>query len=832
MRVLSNLERAAELDPANEDYARQISERYTAASRWADLAGILSRRAEHVDDKGPRVAARKQLARLYGVELSDKDAARETWIKVLEDGEDREALERLLDDAIERSDPVDATALLRRMEALTTDPTERVQIAMREAEMQADDVGDVATAIAHYERILADLDPSCRPALQAIADLEEAADNLSSATGALERELAIVTELAQQGPIAARLARLYEQLGATKKAIGALDIVRKADPDDFDALSHLCELCEKDEDWPKVADLLAQRIEVEADEAEISILTKRLSRVLSDKLDRGDEALAVLSELAEQGDPSIRAAYVDLGDRLGWGGVVGEKLFAWWLPAKPGEERTEQLRGAFRRFIEVGRNEEAVKIAGELAKIKGGADRAMAEQLEELATRSNDVDALMVAHDLLTRDLTGPERAEELVRQAEARVATGAPKLEAMQHGEAGLSSVPPAEAEPLLARLAAIAPDASEIAGLYERQVSRCKVPADRDAAHARAAKVATEHALPDKAKSYFELAIAGTPSEETLVLIEQAAREGDQRARGESLRRALATAMAAGGQGARDGGRTRGALMRRAAAMVSAELNDQEQAFGWLGDALVSHVEPATLDAVEELARQLGDPARAEATLGRALGEVFDGPLVRLLLARRAKLRRDELGDRTGAAADLKKLHELSPSDQAVNDELSVLLKELGDYRGMVQLYEDQILRVQGRWMSARAGPRGEARGPDVGRGAQRRARGSGCVAPRAPDEARGSGGNRGARAREGEHAEEARRRLGKEANPVRSRTPPPPPKTRTPRSRCLPRDGPRRVGAWPQPPGARAEPRVEPRPATRRRGPNRSPELAELR
>ena len=78
-------------------------------------------------------------------------------------------------------------------------------------------------------------------------------------------------------------------------------------------------------------------------------------------------------------------------------------------------------------------------------------------------------------------------------------------------------------------------------------------------------------------------------------------------------------------------------------------------------------------------------------------------DGPLVRLLLGRRARLRRTELNDRAGAAADLKKLHDLSPSDATVMEELSALLTELGDYRGMVQLYEDQILR--GKDMSARA-------------------------------------------------------------------------------------------------------------------------------
>ena len=54
-------------------------------------------------------------------------------------------------------------------------------------------------------------------------------------------------------------------------------------------------------------------------------------------------------------------------------------------------------------------------------------------------------------------------------------------------------------------------------------------------------------------------------------------------------------------------------------------------------------------------------------------------------------------------GAAADLKKLHDLSPNEPAVMGELSSLLTELGDYRGMVQLYEDQILR--GKDMTTRA-------------------------------------------------------------------------------------------------------------------------------
>jgi hypothetical protein len=205
------------------------------------------------------------------------------------------------------------------------------------------------------------------------------------------------------------------------------------------------------------------------------------------------------------------------------------------------------------------------------------------------------------------------------------------------------------------------------------------------------------------DRARSFFEIALIGAPTEEVLGALEQAARETDEAAKSDRLRRTLATAMSAGGQGARDGGRSRGALLRRAATLAHRDLGDLDQAFAWLGDALIAHVEAPSLDALDELAHEVDNPRRAEETISRALAEVFDGPLVRQLLTRRSKIRREQLKDRAGAASDLRKLHDLSPSDQALMDELSSLLMDLGDYRSMVQVYEDQLLR--GKDMTARS-------------------------------------------------------------------------------------------------------------------------------
>ncbi len=700
--ALERLEEATEFDPLNDDYAGLLVARYNQADATDKLVAFLTKRGDRLTDRTKRIMIRREAATLCAARLQDKELARELWLKLLEDGDDREALERLIDDAVEREDHTEAATLLRRLGQNTVDKAEKARVALREAELLADGVGDIDTAISRYELILSDLDSTCRPALQAIADLQENRGSLAEAADALERELKLVADVQERGQIAARLARLYEKLEDPRNAIRALDLVRKADLEDFDALTRLCELCEITEQWGRVAELLVERIEIEADEQEVVELTTKLASILADKLDRGDEALGALTDLADQGEPSVRKAYIELGDKLGWKGIVASKLKEWWFDARHGAERTGALRGAFERFADVGRDADAVTVAIELVRTKG-ADRKLAEHLEELAVKTGDQDALAVAHEVLTREVQGPDRAHELVRQAEVRARAGTARQDAMQHGEQGLIFIPPHEAEPLLERLAALAAKPVDVIDLYERQVTRSKAPPDRVRALARAAQIASTRGQPERARGFFELALSGAPADETVTILEGAARDGDKFGGGDRLRRALCHALSQGGHGARDGGRTRANLLRRAATIAHRDLNDAEQAFTWLGDALVAHVDGLTLDMLESLGIDTGDPRRAEAALTHALSEVFDGPLVRQLLARRAKIRRDQLVEPVNAAADLKKLHDLSPTDQAVMDELAGLFMELNDYKSLVQLYEDQILR--GKDMNARA-------------------------------------------------------------------------------------------------------------------------------
>ncbi len=696
--AIAKLEQAAEIDPTSDAFAQALEEQYRKEGREADLVRFLLARADKLPDKPRRTGGRRAAADLQR-QLGDREGARESLLALLSDGDDAGALGQLVDDAIERGDHQEAVDFLRRLGAQAQTPDEKIDIALREAAMLAEQLDDVDGALARYESVVKDLGANpgghagLRIALHAIADLHEKRDDQPGVANALEREIPLA-DGEEKVTLAQRLAQLYEgPLDNPPAAIRALDIVHAADPEDFDAIARLQKLSEQVEDWPRVATLMQALIEVEGDEEEASRLTVRLAEILEGQLGRGDEALSALEKLADQGDAPCREAYVALGDKLGWKGIVATKLVA-WHESGIGPERNEALRSAFARFLEIGRDQDAARVAMEIARARG-ADRALAEKLEELATRLRDLDALSVSHDLLVKELSGPARAAELVRQAEAQVAAGIDPLEAMQHGESGLASVPPGEVEPLLTRLAALTQAPGHVVDLYERQVGRCRNPQDRLAALARAAQVAAERGANDRARSFFELALGGGVNEETLGALEGAARLGDEKAGGLGLRTTLADALAAGGQGSRDGGRTRGALLRRAATIAHRDLGDVDRAFGWLGDALITHVEDASLEALEALGTEIGALPRVEATLTRALEEVFDGPLVRKLLQRRARLRRDVLDDKKGAAVDLKKLHDLSPSDLDVMNELSALLLELGDHRGMIQLYEDQILR-----------------------------------------------------------------------------------------------------------------------------------------
>ncbi len=696
--ALACLKEALENNPAHDEVADRLERAYIEQNRHGELVSLLLSRAELSADLAKRVDMRKRAAFLQRDQLNDLEGMEQALLLVLEDEEDLDSLRVLANIAQEADDRPLAVAYLRRLEVVLGEDG-RSEVALRLAQLlEAED--DQEGALEQYLLAL-DADKDNVAILSAVADLQRALGDQEASASSYERLLGL-TSGDQKLATARCLADLQSDLDRTEAAIASYKIVLELDEDDLDAVDRVRDLAEKVGNWEDFAKYHAQLLEMEGDEDEASAMALRLSEVLATKLKKPSEALEALIPFARVGDAPCRIEYERLGDSLGRQAEVAESLVEWMQDAPAGPNRNAALRGAYDRFLEVKKNDRAIEVGLELVRMKGASEE-LAKSLEETATPAKNIEALQAAFGVLGRELSGPPRAEELVRQAEILAEAGLQPEDAVQHGEQALTSAGPDGAEPLLKRLAKIAGPKEGAIGVYERQVSRCKSPEDRVLALCRAAEVAATEGEEQRVKRFFEIALQTAGPGEPIDDIRARVRQADEKAGTKTLRKALCEVLATGGRGARDGGKSWASYLAKAASVSYQDLKDVEAAFGWLTKSLIAHAEEETLDLLEEIGAAEKTLNRVAEVIGLALEEVHDGPLVRMLLRRRYTLRSEKLDDETGAAEDLKKLYDLSPADTEIAEKLEEMYSASDDQRGLVQLYEDQILR--GRDQAVRA-------------------------------------------------------------------------------------------------------------------------------
>ncbi|MEN9580983.1 MAG: hypothetical protein RJA70_3992, partial [Pseudomonadota bacterium] len=598
--ALSRLQEAVELAPRVAEYAEALEARLTADGELQALTEQLLSRALAIEDPALRLTLRRRAAIVQRDQLENLDETRAIFQLVVEDHDDPESLVWLASDAWERQEMTLAAGYLSRLANALPLTEEKVDVLLREAALQKSELHDLDTAIERYEAVIS-LDAHNAIAWSQIVEIELGRGNFQIAADRMNRQLQATADLEVKLGIAFPLADLYEhQLNSSDDAMRVLELIHRADPDDFDATQRLCRLAEAGEHWALFAELMVELIAVEGDEDELSAMSRRLAEALHQKLDNGREALNVLGAAADSGDTECREAFVQLGDELGEKLVVARRLLAWYAKAPPGPARAAAMRGAFDRLVESGDERAACGVAKDMARVRA-TTTDMGESIEVLAVRLGDQDALSIAHELLVRELGGIDRAHEAVRQAEVRLSTGAPPLEAISRGERGLSLVSPEDVEPLLARLAALSPDPALQIGVYERQIHRCKSADDRLRAVCRAAEFAAQLGDLGRAQGFFQAALSANSTQDMLERVLEVARRIDEEKGEKKLRQLLAESLVSGGESPSDGGRTRTRLLSFAARLAQAELGDVERAFRWVGEALRHSVDEETLDLLE---------------------------------------------------------------------------------------------------------------------------------------------------------------------------------------------------------------------------------------
>jgi len=697
--VIGLLTEGLKLDATADSIAARLATLLVAEERYSELVQAMLSRAGNHPDRQKRVALRRDAALLLRDRLDDIEGMRSALTELLEDGDDVEALSLLALDAEETGEISDAIGYLRRWQNAVSGDA-RAEVALRLA-MLLEAEGDQAAALDEYFAVLVNR-PDSATAVASVARLQEALDQPAAAAETLGRLLGLVSG-DEKLEAARRRADLLAELGKRdtpsaadkrKEAISAYQVVLELDSGDYEVVEILRDLCREIENFEEYVGYQEQLIEVEGDEAEASTMVLELASVLSERLKRPRDAMAALVPLAKEQVEACRDEYIRLGDELGLEGEVAEALVEWSSDAPAGPKRNAALRAAYARFSKVGKAAQAIDVGLELVRMKG-AKQELAQSLERIAAGEKHIEAILAAFAVLERDLTGPARAEELVRQAEVLAKAGMAAKEAIVHGEQALTSVDPHEVGPLLDRLAALTSDVLGKVQVYERQVPRCKSPDDRQRALVRGAEVASGLEQEQKVSQFFELALGISGPGEALLDLGTLVREADLGAKSTRLRRAFAECLSTAGSEIRDGGKARGVFLSRAAAIADEDLGDADLALRWLGDALIAHVEEEYLDQLERMTEAKGDLGLMDSTIERALGQVVDGPLVRMLLSRRYDLRIDRLGNEAGAAEDLKRLYDLSPTDADIAARLEDTYRKAENHRGLVHLYEDQILR-----------------------------------------------------------------------------------------------------------------------------------------
>jgi len=697
--VLRLLSDGLALDATNDTIAARLAMLLVAEERYSELVQAMLTRASAHPDRQKRVALRRDAALLQRDRLDDIEGMRSALTELLEDGDDVEALSLLAADAEESGETTEAIAYLRRWQNAVGGDA-RAEVALRLAKLLEAE-GDQAAALDEYFAVLVSR-PNSAFAVANVARLQEALEQPAAAAETLGRLIPLVSgdELLSA---ARRRADLLATLGQRdvpsaverrKEAITAYQAVLELDTGDYEVVEILRDLCRDIESWEEYVGYQAQLIEVEGDETEASKMVLELAHVLSERLERPRDAMAALAPLAKEQVESCRDEYIRLGDELGLEGEVAEALVEWSSDAPAGPKRNAALRAAYARFSKVGKAAPAISVGLELVRMKG-AKQELAESLERIASGEKHVEAILAAFVVLERDLTGPARAEELVRQAEVLAKAEMPAKDAILHGEQALTSVDPHEVGPLLDRLAALASDPAAKVLVYERQVPRCKSPDDRQQALVRAAEVASSLDQEPRVRQFFELALGIAGPGEALLELRTQVKEADLGAGSTRLRRTFAECLSEAGTDIRDGGKGRGVFLSCAASIANEDLADGELSLKWLGDALIAHVEEEYLDQLEQMTEARGQLELMDSTIERALGQVVDGPLVRMLLGRRYDLRVGRLANEQGAAEDLKRLYDLSPTDSEIAAKLEDTYLRAENHRGLVHLYEDQILR-----------------------------------------------------------------------------------------------------------------------------------------
>ncbi len=317
-RALVAYRAVLELDEGQVEALRALARLHEGRREWDDLIRVLEVLAPL--EPGEEVRTRLRIAEVLEREVGDADRAIAAYEAVLSlEPTEATALERLQTLYGAQNNWKGLAQVFERLLDYSSETPDRVLFCERLGLLYEQALGDKATALGYYQRIL-DMTPEDDEVLETCLRLMGDLEDWNGVINLLESRVARAGEAGAKVAFLARVARVYEdRQGDINSAISTWQRVLEADGGMTEAYSELARLFSAIESWEDVVQTLL-RWKEHADEREFADLMLKAATIVKERLENPERALKLLGDvlrvdpLNEEAAEKMRLIYAEFED--------------------------------------------------------------------------------------------------------------------------------------------------------------------------------------------------------------------------------------------------------------------------------------------------------------------------------------------------------------------------------------------------------------------------------------------------------------------------------------------------------------------------------------
>jgi tetratricopeptide (TPR) repeat protein len=303
------------LDPQHRPSLDALEAIYLQAERWPELFENGRRLLEVLTDTEEQAGVYTQMAQVAQHYLARPDEAVRLYEQVLalrgEEPETLGALATLHESAGRWPELIEA---LERQFGAENDPEQRVQVALRIAQVIHHRVGDLERAVESYRRVL-DLEPASFDALRALARIYRDASAWDDLVATLQTFLQIGTGSLESSELRAAWAELGQIFWTTLQqgfeAAEAWRQVLDLDGNDLEAVEALLAIHSAQGEWRDVVEVLQRKVELQPDAGTQIPVLLQIADVWEERVGEAEGARGAYERVLEL-DPLHERAFVSL----------------------------------------------------------------------------------------------------------------------------------------------------------------------------------------------------------------------------------------------------------------------------------------------------------------------------------------------------------------------------------------------------------------------------------------------------------------------------------------------------------------------------------------